>query len=298
MFWHAFREGMKHVLRSFWLSATAVSVLTVSLGSVLLVASISTIIGSSLRQFDSQISIIAYFKDDISKADKDKSIEEFKDIRNVKKVDYINNTEAKVRLSKSSKSANSLIQSLTDSNIDVNLEFLEIFPNSSEDFDTVQKSIKNSPSSKFFSEFLSTQDLAKKLREIYKYIQLGLVLIITIFGLISVLVIANILRITVYNLREEIEIMRLVGATNNYIVSPFLAQSAIFTVLANLILGIIYFPITTLLIPSIKTWVNVTGVNDIQLLPQFVGIYLLISFISLVAGVLISFISTKRYLNL
>jgi cell division protein FtsX len=57
---HAIFEGARNLVRSFWLSVTAIFIITVSLTSVALVATLIVVTGFALRQFDSQALIYVY----------------------------------------------------------------------------------------------------------------------------------------------------------------------------------------------------------------------------------------------
>ncbi|MFA4937504.1 MAG: FtsX-like permease family protein, partial [Patescibacteria group bacterium] len=62
-----------------------------------------------------------------------------------------------------------------------------------------------------------------------------------IFLVIALLVVFNTIRINIYSQREEIEIKRLVGATNWYIRAPFWVESIIYALLATLITAVIFY---------------------------------------------------------
>ena len=70
MFNHYFVEGLKNLIRSFWLSITAIFIITVSLMSVTLASSLWLITGFTLRQLDNQAIIYVYLKDGTSNESK------------------------------------------------------------------------------------------------------------------------------------------------------------------------------------------------------------------------------------
>lgn len=64
-----------------------------------------------------------------------------------------------------------------------------------------------------------------------------------LFLLIAVLVIFNTLRITIYTHREEISIMRLVGASNGFIRAPFVLESLLYAVIATVVAFAVIVPL-------------------------------------------------------
>ncbi len=65
-----------------------------------------------------------------------------------------------------------------------------------------------------------------------------------IFALASVLITFNTIRLAIYTAREEISVMRLVGASNWYIRGPFVVEGTVYGALSGLIAILAFFPIT------------------------------------------------------
>lgn len=125
--------------------------------------------------------------------------------------------------------------------------------------------------------------------------QLGLALTL-FFIIVSILITFNTIRLTIYVSREEIAVMRLVGADNKYIRGPFMVEGVIYGLIATLTTLILLFPIT--LWVSKHTTVFFGGLN---LFDYYLGNFIQILIILLVAGVLIgmiaSFIAIRKYLR-
>jgi cell division transport system permease protein len=64
------------------------------------------------------------------------------------------------------------------------------------------------------------------------------------------------LELTIFNRKEEVEIMRLVGATNWYIRAPFLTESILYSILSTVITGIFLSPVFAKVIPVVTQYVN------------------------------------------
>lgn len=64
------------------------------------------------------------------------------------------------------------------------------------------------------------------------------------FILLSVLIAFNTIRLTIYIAREEINVMRLVGASTSYIQGPFVTVGIIYGLMATVITLVIFFPMT------------------------------------------------------
>lgn len=116
-----------------------------------------------------------------------------------------------------------------------------------------------------------------------------------LFVVISIIITFNTIRLTIFISKEEIGIMRLVGASKARVQGPFMVEGAIYGILATLLTILITLPATA--------WLgrNMTGFLGVNLYEYFVSNILQITVILLVVGVLLGVISSllamRRYLN-
>lgn len=123
---------------------------------------------------------------------------------------------------------------------------------------------------------------------------LGIALSI-VFGLIAVLVVFNTVKLAIFNLKEEIAIMRLVGASNWFIRGPLLLQGGISGILATTVSLVIFALLLFFLGPKLEVFLpglNLFGyflaeLSKIVLIQLFTGVGL---------GILSSIIAIRKYL--
>jgi cell division transport system permease protein len=297
---HAIIGGFKNLVRSFWISATAITVLTVSLSTVALVASLSTVVGFTLRKLDNFIDINAYYEASVTKDVKDKALNEIKQIGEVKEVKYITKEEAENNLK--AKGLGKSIDTLKkNNNTTILLDSLQVRPINAENYGKVVD-ILNSEKYKSIwdkGKVESKTDAINNLQKLYRWTNYGFILLVIFFGLVSILVMINILRITIYHRKDEIEIMRLVGATNNYIRGPFVFEGALYNIITSIIVIIIFIPGIAFLIPLIESYLKISSTSYTQalILQMYLSILGTIVLGTLV-GVVTAYFATKRYLKL
>ena len=297
MFQRAILEGFKNLVRSFWLSATAVAVLTVSLASFALAASVSTIAGFTLRQLDNQISILVYFKDDVNADVIQKFQDEVKARPEVKEQTFTNKDEAQKKLSQSARVSSSLVDTLKNSDVNLVLEYLSVVPKNSASYDSLENFIKDQKFASIIDEVKGSRDIITNLQTIYYWTNLVGAITVVVFGLVSILVMINILRIAIYNHRSEIEVMRLVGATNNYIRGPFIAEGAMFNIIAALIVLVLFVPSLNIIIPHLTEVFKVDVSLSSELLIQVYLSLAVTMSLGVVVGVVTSYLATQKYLQ-
>ncbi len=124
---------------------------------------------------------------------------------------------------------------------------------------------------------------------------LGLAL--TIFLIcISVLITFNTIRLVIYMARDEISVMRLVGASTGYIRGPFFVAGSIYGFVAAVITLIIFYPITLWLGGTTANFF--VGLNLFEYYTSNFGqIFLIIVASGVAIGSVSSFLAVRKYLN-
>ncbi len=124
--------------------------------------------------------------------------------------------------------------------------------------------------------------------------KIGLV-VTTLLALISIVIVFTTVRLTIYMAREEIGIMRLVGASTAYVRAPFIVGGLLYGFFAWLITAVFFIPITYFI------GVHAASVLGINLyayyLSHFFSIGGTVLLIGLGLGALSSFLAVRRYLN-
>jgi cell division transport system permease protein len=144
--------------------------------------------------------------------------------------------------------------------------------------------------------FRQNEEIIQRLNTIMSTSQrLGLIFTV-VFILISVIITFNTIRLAIYNSREEIGVMRLVGADNRYIRGPFIVEGMLYGIVATIVSLGVLFPVTIWLSKSTTTFFG-----GLDLFAYYLNNIVQIGIILLVAGVLLgtisSFIATRRYLK-
>jgi cell division transport system permease protein len=113
--------------------------------------------------------------------------------------------------------------------------------------------------------------------------------------IISIIITFNTIRLTIFISKEEIGVMRLVGASKMHVRGPFMMEGAIYGVVATLITLIIFWPITA--------WLghNMTDFLGINLygyyLSHFFTIFAILLLSGIILGIISSFLAARKYLN-
>lgn len=141
------------------------------------------------------------------------------------------------------------------------------------------------------------KNLAQKLVAIRQGITVISLVIISVLFLISLFIISNTIKLTVYSRRLEISIMKSVGATNSFVRLPFVVEGIILGITSGIIsLGLVW-GVYELAITQFKDLIDSLGLKALQFVDYalpMLGAFVAIGIISGVGG---SLITMRKYLN-
>lgn len=141
----------------------------------------------------------------------------------------------------------------------------------------------------------SHSDLADKINAIKNGIGIAGVWIIAILLIISLVIVSNTIRVTMYNRKLEISIMKAVGATNSFIRLPFVIEGVMIGLVSAVIsLGILYFCYRVAIEAIGAALGMMDTVSFASTAPLILGIFAAIGILS---GVLGSAIMISKYLK-
>jgi cell division transport system permease protein len=270
--------------------------MTVSLASVVLIITMSVAVGYTVRNIDTLVSFPAFFKENIVEEQiKSTILPKIKANTSVKSIEYFDKEKAKANLDSG---LAGLASGTLKQDENYAWRYIMITPNRSEDYSNLVNFVKNGEFKDIFDEVSSDNSSVDNILKFYNWVNIIGIVTVIIFSVVAVLVMSNILRMTIYNHKEEIEIMRLVGATNNYIRGPFVTQGILYNLISALLVVVVFVSVISILAPTIQIYLgtnNLTSGGD--LISQIYFSLFLTIFVSVGVGVLTVYVSIQRYLK-
>jgi cell division transport system permease protein len=142
------------------------------------------------------------------------------------------------------------------------------------------------------------RDTIEKLAQISHFIEVGSLIAMGFLVIVSIIIVANTIKLTVFNREKEIGIMKYLGATNWFVKAPFIWGGIFVGVLASVfatgLTYLIYTKITGIIGSDITRILSVTVVPADQLTNILLGMFLCLG---IGIGVIGSSISIRRFLN-
>jgi cell division transport system permease protein len=163
-----------------------------------------------------------------------------------------------------------------------------------EDLSKFEQTIKNIKAIDGVASIQSHNELSQKIVNIRTTINHGCVWIIALLLIIAFVIVSNTIRITMYNRKLEISIMKAVGATNRFIRFPFMVE--------GILLGIISAALTTGLLYTVYYFAadairNTLTIQPIPFRDMALTIFGIFVLIGVVLGLLCSAFTITKYLR-
>lgn len=296
-----FKLALQNFVRNFWLSVVTVTIVTLSLISVSTLGALNVISRQALSRLEERVDISVYLKPELSLNTVQVVKEKLETIPEVKSVEIITAEQALERF-RERHAANPLIAEalleIGENPLGASLIVKAVT-------DTGYQKILDTVTSEEFTEYVQNAryddyrrvieaigELSNKLTKTGQIISL-------VFLIISLLVVFNTIRMNIYTHREEIGIMRLVGASNGFIRAPFVIESVFYALLGTLLTAVIFFPGLQAIQPYIDGFFNGYRFDLVAYFTehslrffgwQFVGACIL--------SMLASYVAMRRYLKI
>lgn len=302
--WISFKRilkiGWKEFSRNMALTVATIFIMTMVIILVSALYFLSPVSQKIISDIEDKVDISVYFNEEAEEKDIIDAQLEISKLSEVKKAEYISKDEALRQFIENHKDEPELIESLTELGYNPFLPCLNI--KTVEPLQFQYEEVANFLENSSYGGLIEKVDYYQRKSVIEKALTLtegirktGFFLSI-IFGLIAVLIVFNSIKIAIYNSREEISVMKLVGASNSFVRGPFIIQAIITGFISAVLSLIIIFILIYFFDAKIKSIVP-----NISMFNIFLNNLAYLFLIQLATGVGLSIISSclaiKKYLK-
>ncbi|MEF8847272.1 MAG: permease-like cell division protein FtsX, partial [Candidatus Paceibacterota bacterium] len=232
-----FKSGWRNFYedRSLLTSTLSIMVVVLLLISVLFLSHQMTqaLVGELQHKMD----VSVYFKQEVS-SDKIMNVKnDLKELPEVKEVSYTSQEEAKERFKATFNNNESLMKSLEVVGVNPFLASLNIQAFGREQYDKIASYLNKDSYQKLIdhSNYNQTKETISKVFSISSAVRTGMLSLSIVLAFIAALIAFNTIRLSIVNRKDEISIMRLVGARSWFIRGPFLVQGILIGTFAAVI---------------------------------------------------------------
>ena len=281
----------KYIRRSPYQSVAAILIMSLTFLTIAVFSIITIVSIRVINYFESRPQLSVFFKQEVSQEEVEALKKELTNTGKVKSLKYVSQDEA-LSIYKQQNKEDPLLLDLVTS--DILPASLDVQATEAIDLSSLAQIAKNSKS---VDEVVFQKDIVDTLVRFTNGVrQIGLV-IIGVLLVVCVFVILTIIGIKITVRKDEIEIMKLIGASNWFIRTPFLLEGIFYGAIGALIgwaisYGVLFFYAT----PKIESFFGSVPVLPIEplLMVQVLGILFMSA---IVLGAFSSFLAVLRYLK-
>ncbi len=229
------KAGAQNFIRNATLAIAAIAVMVITLTIVLFSLIANATLTNTIHQITDRINVSVFLKDTVTAQQKDKLVGDLKNVENVKSVEYLSKDDVLTQQQKPTDDNLSfqLAISQVDNPFPATIHVKPVDPNKLQTIQTYldKPEIRDLQSAKTSYSGETKVALDNITRSTNFLRQAGLVGVL-IFAVVSMLIIFNTIRMTIFNRRDELQIMRLLGAGTGYIRGPFVVETIIYGIVS------------------------------------------------------------------
>jgi len=305
MFWLNIKRIVRSGLISFWrnafVSLASVFVMTMTLAIIGSLMFLNGVVGQFVTYVKDKVDVNVYFVSDANEDDIFSLTDAIKNLPEVSYVTYTPRADALANFRARHQDDQLTLQALDELGENPFGASLSIKAKEPSQYEGIAQFLNDRTESAAGEPFIDSVNYAQnktvieQLRRLTTFVERFGYAVIVLFALASILITFNTLRLAIYTAREEISVMRLVGASNSYIRGPFLVAGTLYGVISGMVAIAIFFPLTFLLREATVTAFG-TDIFSLYIDQFFVFFIVLIGAGALLGGIS-SFLAVRKYLS-
>ncbi len=302
------KYGAKGFGRNIWLSTAATVVMAITLIILFVTIVASVILTNTAEMMKDKIDITIYFKPTTTQEDLDKLSEAIKQDPNIKNVETSTSAEEYEKFLAENTESDEILNILDDEmtammiakmQATMRLKVYDV-----DNIDSIKETVEESELFRNYTdkEKAPTYDVNRaEIATITSWARIartGGVILAAVFLVISILIIFSTIRMAIFSRREEIYMMKLVGADKSFIRGPFLIEAEICGMIAGLVAGTIsYFGFKILSPKLVNYGIDVNSINNVLESNQLILVFLVFILAGMLIGRISARLAVSRYLH-
>lgn len=298
------RYGVNNFTRNAWLTIAATAVMTITLLLILLTAVAQSALSDTAAEIGKNIDRSIYLKTGTTAEEASEILSDLKKVPNVASVSFISSEEGRSKLAQENKSDRGVLNALTEATNQIpaviRIQLKDVndtssivnFVNTNE---PLKEYIDTARRPSFMGDRKSATDTIADWTTLAQRIGIGASIV---FAAISMLIVFNTIRMAIFNRKDEIEMMKLIGADKSFIRGPFVVEAVVYGFIA----AVVATAIGAVILYNIRSGVAEWGLSighTIDAYTTYIG-FIVLAMILLggLVGMISSLLATRRYLKI
>lgn len=302
------KYGTSGFVRNIWLSTAATVVMAITLIILFVTVVASVVLTNTAEMMRDKIDITIYLKPNTSEDVLGQLKEIISEDSNIRSVDLSTSEQEYDKFLSENADSKEIISVLDDEMKALMISKMQatmrVKVYNVDDLDSIKDIVENDEvfQANIDDEMLPTYDVNQvEIATITSWARIartGGIILAAVFLVISVLIIFSTIRMAIFSRREEIYMMKLVGADKRFIRGPFLVEAEICGIVAGVIAATVSYFGFTLLAPKLTGYgINVEAITDVLESNRLILVYLIFVAIGVVIGRVSARLAVSKYLH-
>ena len=297
------RYGVNNFSRNAWLTVAATAVMTITLLIVFTTFAARSTLVTTVDEIKDKVDMSIYLKTDVSQPVVNTITKDLKKLSSVKKVTYISPQEARADFAKQQSADPKTLSALNEAvnkfpgTLRIGLEDINDTTELTK-FVAQNQTLKDNIDSRKPSFAGERRSAIEGIGRAVVFAERTGLIATVVFVVISSLIVFNTIRMAIFNRKDEIEMMKLIGADKSFIRGPFIVEAVVYGFIAAIIAtGLGYFGLIASKDKLLSYEVAIQPTID------FITLYIAVVLIVMILigagiGVISSLLATRRYLKI
>ena len=296
------KAGFVNFKRSGLVSFASVLIVTITLSVITALLLLQTVLNFSLNQIKDKVDVTIYFNVGAPEAKIMSLKSSLERLPEVDKITYVSAEEALKLFRERHQNDYPTIAALDEIKDNPLGGYLNVKAKEVSQYESIANLLNSDNASVLYSSAIvdkvnyhQNKIVIDRLNNIIDGAQKLGFLITLILVIISIIITFNTIRLTIFIAKEEIGVMRLVGASKLRVSGPFMVEGAIYGVVATAVTLVLFWPLTAYFG---RTMTSFLGLNIYQYyVANLLQISVIILFFGVLLGMVSSFFAIRKYLN-
>ena len=288
------KDAFKSVFRNLSLSIASISCISITLVLVAVAILLKENVNNFTNDIEKDVTIVVYLTKDSTEEDKSALKTKIELLTNIDTITFMSKEEIKKEMSKDAEEIGKILEEYNEETNPLLDEYL-VKVKDAEKISITAKEIENMTN---VYQVKYGEGMVEELVKIFDIVKKIMIIVVVALVIVTAFLISNTIKISINSRKRQIEIMRLVGASNTYIKLPFFFEGIILGILGSIlpVIGVsygyiyLYNKMNGILFTEVITLINPDKI--------FLSLILITSSIGIVVGAIGSARAVRRHLKI
>ena len=290
--------GLTNFWRNGWLSTATVSIMVLTLLVITVLLMLNVVANAILENLQGKIDISVYFKLETPEEEILRVKSQLEKLQEVEGITYVSQNEALLKFKEKHKDNPVLLQSLEELEFNPLEASLNIKAREANQYASINQFLESVYYKDIIDKvnYMQNKEVIEKLGKIITDVRTGGLGLSVLLALIVFLVTFNAIRLAIYSSREEINIMKLVGASKWFIRGPFFVEGVLYGLVATIITIAVLYPVFYFVSPKVSTFLPISDIFS-YFKANLLSFFLLLLVVGVFLGGFSTLVAVRKYLK-